>query len=94
MPPKISIMPIKPRAMLCNTRFAEQGLSERSIERTKVSLFYFARQNIFNQICHSALKEKAKSFRVVHFKGSLFKVMAVIAGEFSLTLSPGFSPTL
>lgn len=28
MPPKISIMPIKPRGMLCNTLFAEQGLSE------------------------------------------------------------------
>lgn len=63
MPPKISIVPIKPRGMLCNTLLAEQGLSERSIQRTKVSLFYFARQNIFNQICHSALKEKEKSFR-------------------------------
>ena len=82
MPPKISIMLIKPQGMLCNMLLAEQGLSERRMERTKLSLFYFAGQNIFNQICHSALIEKAKSFRAVHFKGSLFKVMA---GEFSLT---------
>lgn len=31
MPPKISIVPIKPRGMLCNTLLGEQGLSEQSI---------------------------------------------------------------
>lgn len=58
MPPKISIMLIKPLGMLCNMLLTEQGLSERSMERTKLSLFYFARQNSFNQICHSAFIDR------------------------------------